>query len=126
MVTCLVGASTIGLLLSFHTMTPILQVMSGSLACLIAANGANTTLLKDMLEDGQKIGTVTGVSLTCSNSLGLFAPIVTGYIVAWTGRFDMAWYMCSGALLVAGLLSVLLVGSPIRMQHEEDNPASGF
>ncbi|MFT8720001.1 MAG: MFS transporter [Acetobacter sp.] len=125
-VTCLVGASTIGLLPSFHTMTPILLVMSGSLACLIAANGANTALLTDMLEDGQKIGTVTGVSLTCSNSLGLFAPIVTGYIVAWTGRFDMAWYMCSGALLVAGLLSVLLVGSPIRMRHEKDNVASGF
>ncbi|WP_242010218.1 MFS transporter [Acetobacter conturbans] len=123
---CLAGASTIGLLPSFHTMTPILLVMSGALGCLIAANGANTALLTDMLEDGQKIGTVTGVTLTCSNSLGLFAPIVTGYIVSWTGRFDMAWYMCSGALVVAGILSVALVGSPIRMLRQGEETAAGL
>lgn len=114
---CLGGAATIGFLPRFHTMTPILLILGGSLACLIAANGANTALLTDLVEDGDKIGTVTGVTLTCSNSLGLFAPIVTGYIVSYTGRFDMAWYMCSAALTGAGLLSLLLVRAPISMQR---------
>lgn len=116
---CLAGAATIGFLPHFHTMTPILFILGGSLACLIAANGANTALLTDLIEDGDKIGTVTGVTLTCSNSLGLFAPIVTGYIVSYTGRFDMAWYMCSAALIGAGLLSLLLVRAPISMQHKQ-------
>ena len=114
---CLGGAATIGLLPKFHTMTPILLILGGSLACLIAANGANTALLTDLVEDGDKIGTVTGVTLTCSNFLGLFAPIVTGYIVSYTGRFDIAWYMCSAALITSGLLSFLLVGAPINMRR---------
>ncbi|MCE2574170.1 MFS transporter [Komagataeibacter sp. FNDCR2] len=113
--TCLVGAATIGLLPHFHTMTPILLVLSGALACLIAANGANTALLTDMVEDGRKMGAVTGVTLTCSNSLGLLSPILTGYIVSWTGSFDMAWYMCALALIVAALLSLAMVRTPIRM-----------
>ncbi|EHH68907.1 MFS transporter [Gluconobacter morbifer] len=113
---CLMGASTIGLLPSCHTMTPILLVLAGSLACLIAANGANTALLTDLVEEGDRIGTVTGVTLTCSNSLGLLAPIVTGYIVSYTGRFDMAWYTCSAALVVAGILSLLLVRNSISMR----------
>ena len=115
--TCLAGAATIGLLPHFHTMAPILVVLSVSLACLIAANGANTALLTDLVEDGQKIGTITGVTLTCSNSLGLLAPILTGYIVFYTGSFDMAWYMCAAALVCAALLSVLLVRSPIKMDR---------
>ena len=114
---CLGGAATIGLLPKFHTMTPILLILGGSLACLIAANGANTALLTDLVEDGDKIGTVTGVTLTCSNFLGLFAPIVTGYIVSYTGRFDIAWYMCSAALITSGLLSFLLVDTPITMRR---------
>lgn len=114
-VTCLVGAATIGILPHFHSLPPILLVLSGALACLIAANGANTALLTDLVEDGHKIGAVTGVTLTCSNSLGLLAPILTGYIVFYTGSFDMAWYMCAAALLVAAVLSALMVRTPIRM-----------
>lgn len=112
---CLIGASSIGTLPWFHTMQPILLVMSVSMACLIAANGANTALLTDLVEDGHRIGTVTGVTLTCSNSLGLLAPIVTGYIVSLTGQFDIAWYMCATALIIAGFFSVCAVRSTIRM-----------
>ncbi len=112
---CLIGASSIGTLPWFHTMRPILLVMSVSMACLIAANGANTALLTDLVEDSHKIGTITGVTLTCSNSLGLLAPIVTGYIVSLTGQFDIAWYMCAASLILAGVFSIFSVKSTIRM-----------
>ncbi|GAA4479019.1 MFS transporter [Gluconacetobacter asukensis] len=115
---CVTGAASIGLLPHFHTMGPILLVLSVSLCCLIAANGANTALLTDLVEDGRKIGAVTGVTLTFSNSLGLLAPIMTGYIVSYTGRFDIAWYMCAVALVVAGILSIVLVDRPIVMKAE--------
>ncbi|MBB2200836.1 MFS transporter [Gluconacetobacter tumulisoli] len=117
---CLTGAASIGLLPHFHTMAPILLVLSISLCGLIAANGANTALLTDLVEDGRKIGAVTGVTLTFSNSLGLLAPIVTGYIVSYTGRFDVAWYMCSAALVVAGLLSIATVRRSIAMNAGGD------
>lgn len=115
---CVTGAASIGLLPHFHTMAPILLVLSISLCCLIAANGANTALLTDLVEDGRRIGAVTGVTLTFSNALGLLAPIMTGYIVSWTGRFDIAWYMCAVALVGAGILSILLVDRPIVMTGE--------
>ncbi|MFT9064357.1 MAG: MFS transporter [Acetobacter persici] len=113
---CIIGSAMIGFLPFFHEEMPILAVLSLSLCCLIAANGANTAMLADMLQDGQKIGSVTGVTLTFSNALGLTAPILTGYIVAWTGNFNMAWYLCAVALIVAGLISLITVRKPIVME----------
>lgn len=112
---CIIGSAMIGFLPFFHNETPILAVLSLSLCCLIAANGANTAMLADMLQDGHKIGSVTGVTLTFSNALGLTAPILTGYIVSWTGNFNMAWYLCAVALIVAGLISLMTVRKPIVM-----------
>ncbi|MGF1277112.1 MFS transporter [Acetobacter pasteurianus] len=112
---CIIGSAMIGVLPFFHQATPILIILSLSLCCLIAANGANTAMLADMLQDGQKIGSVTGVTLTFSNALGLTAPILTGYIVSYTGNFNMAWYSCSVALILAGFISLLTVRKPIVM-----------
>lgn len=112
----IIGSAMIGFLPFFHEEMPILAVLSLSLCCLIAANGANTAMLADMLQDGQKIGSVTGVTLTFSNALGLTAPILTGYIVAWTGNFNMAWYLCAVALIVAGVISLMTVRKPIVME----------
>lgn len=113
---CIMGSSIIGVLPFFHSELPILIILSLSLCFLIAANGANTAMLTDMLEDGQKIGSVTGVTLTCSNAIGLTAPIVTGYIVSYTGSFNAAWYACSIALFVAACVSLMTVRQPIRMK----------
>lgn len=113
---CIIGSSIIGILPFFHQKWPVLFILSLSLCFLIAANGANTAMLADMLHDGQKIGSVTGVTLTFSNALGLTAPILTGYIVYWTGNFNVAWYFCAAALVLAGLVSLLTVRGPIMME----------
>lgn len=113
---CILGSSIIGILPFFHSELPILVVLSSSLCFLIAANGANTAMLADMLEDGRKIGSVTGVTLTCSNAIGLTAPIVTGYIVSYTGSFNAAWYACATSLVVAACVSFLTVRQPIAMK----------
>ncbi|MFT8419295.1 MAG: MFS transporter [Acetobacter sp.] len=112
---CIIGSSVIGALPFFHSEISILIILSLSLCCLIAANGANTAMLTDMLEDGRKIGSVTGVTLTCSNAIGLTAPIVTGYIVSYTGSFNAAWYACAISLVVAACVSLMTVRQPIRM-----------
>lgn len=112
---CILGSSVIGVLPFFHSEFAILVILSLSLCFLIAANGANTAMLTDMLEDGSKIGSVTGVTLTCSNAIGLTAPIVTGYIVSYTGSFNAAWYACAVSLIIAACVSFLTVRQPIRM-----------
>ena len=112
--TCMVLSASVGLLPFMTSMSLTLVVMGVCLAGMIAGSGANTALLADLLDDGSKIGTVTGLTLTFSNLSGLFAPIVTGYIVAGTGSFDIAWFGCSGALVIAGLTSLFMVSGPIR------------
>ncbi|GBR52233.1 glucarate/galactarate transporter [Neokomagataea thailandica NBRC 106555] len=109
------GAASIGLLPFYHSVTPILILLSISLCCLISANGSNTALLTELISDGSKIGTVTGVTLTFSNGLGLLAPIATGYIVNYTGRFDAAWYISAASLIFAGILSTILVKEEIEI-----------
>jgi MFS family permease len=116
---CLLGSASIGLLPAFHTALPILATLAISLGFLIAANGANTAMLTELVDDSSKIGAVSGVTLTFSNSLGLLAPIITGYIVASTGSFSVTWYICCAALVIAGMLSLLMVGNPIRMHRNE-------
>ena len=40
------------------------------------------------------------------NSFGVIAPIATGYVIANTGSYDMA-FVVAGVLLVVGALSTL-------------------
>lgn len=111
---CLTLSATVGLLPFMASMSMTLFIMGICLAGMIAGSGANTALLADLLDDGSKIGTVTGLTLTFSNLSGLFAPIITGYIVAGTGSFDIAWFGCSAVLLIAGLTSLLMARGPIK------------
>ncbi|WP_246384925.1 MFS transporter [Gluconacetobacter asukensis] len=116
---CMTLGATVGLLPFTNSETTALVIMSVGLAGMIAGSGANTALLTDLLDDGTKIGTTTGITLTFSNIFGLCAPIVTGYIVSGTGNFDIAWFMCAGGLMIAGLTSLFLIRSPIITRWTE-------
>lgn len=110
---CMWLSATVGFLPFTDSVPVALFSMSLCLAGMIAGSGANTALLTDLLDDGSKIGTVTGLTLTFSNIVGLCAPIITGYIVNSTGSFDIAWFMCSTGLVIAGLSSLFLVKNRI-------------
>ena len=65
------------------------------------------TLVLDTVEPGQ-VGSVSGFVLLLSNCGGIVAPLVTGYLVQWTGKFDSAFFL-AGACSVLGALTVMLV-----------------
>ncbi|KON63547.1 L-galactonate transporter [Komagataeibacter europaeus] len=109
-------AALIGLLPFVHATSAVVALIAFSLGSMIAGNGANMALLADLLREHDKIGTVTGLTLTFSNFMGMIAPIATGYIVAATNSFDATWYICAAGLILGGLLSVWLVRSEIVMK----------
>lgn len=88
----------------------LIMVALGGVATTI---GLNIALLSDLLRSPQDAGRATGLLILGGNVFGILAPIVTGYIVQSTGRYDVA-IVVAGALLVAGSLSaVLLTRVPI-------------
>ncbi|WP_428375245.1 MFS transporter [Lichenicoccus sp.] len=79
------------------------------------ANGIalNTALCNDLIRRPQDAGTAVALFTLISNLVGVTAPIVTGYVVGATGRFNGAFWL-TGMILFAGVIVLLaLVGGPI-------------
>ncbi|GMA63601.1 MFS transporter [Alicyclobacillus fastidiosus] len=67
------------------------------------------------------VGTVGSVINFFNNLMSIVAPIVTGFVVDWTGSFETA-FIIAGIVLVLGILSyVLLLGKiePIQSPFED-------
>ncbi len=69
-----------------------------------AANGA---LVSDLLRSPADAGRATAFLVLGGNTFGLLAPIVTGYVVAATGSFNMA-FVVAGTLALVGAVAALL------------------
>lgn len=72
------------------------------------------------------VGTVGSVINFFNNLMSIVAPIVTGFVVDWTGSFETA-FIIAGIVLVLGILSyVLLLGKiePIQSPFEERDKVS--
>ncbi|SED51293.1 Sugar phosphate permease [Rhizobiales bacterium GAS191] len=91
-----------------------------SVSVLFLAATANIywALMLDLVPQHQ-VGGVSGFGLFVGSSAGIFAPIITGYLVQWTGAFSSA-FMLSGAVAVAGALGVFLF---VRRSAASSEPA---
>jgi ACS family glucarate transporter-like MFS transporter len=84
----------------------ILVLFSISLTCVSTAMATNIALTNDLLTDGERSGVAVSVLIFGGNSFGVLAPIVTGYAVAATGGFSVA-FVIAGLLLLAGTTLIL-------------------
>jgi ACS family glucarate transporter-like MFS transporter len=99
--------------------------MSFNLTCLTL----NLILTNDLLEDSRLAATVLAMDAVMANVFGLFAPIVTGYIVKATGSFAAAFYIQGGIVVLAALICFTFTRKPIhglpRAPAETEVAASG-
>ena len=86
----------------------ILLLITIALTGQASAISLNFALLNDLLKSAADIGTATGMLVFGGNVFGLLAPIITGYVIAATGQYDLA-FVIAGCLLVVGMLSSLLL-----------------
>ena len=97
----------------------LLLIVSISLACISSALSLNIALTSDLVWNPEMVGVATGFLILGGNIFGSLVPIVTGYIVKWTGSFDLAFYLAAFLLCVAALASFSLTRRPLAFQAQE-------
>ncbi len=98
------GGAALFLLLLTQTTSPWLTVLCitlglGSLACFSSGMGINH------LDIGPKYaGVLIGLTNTAATIPGILAPIITGFIVKFTGDWNMVFYIAAAILLVGAVV----------------------
>jgi ACS family glucarate transporter-like MFS transporter len=95
------------------SLTGILVIISISLAAVASGLSLNMTLAADLLKRSEASATLAGFTFTGGNIAGIIAPIVTGYIVAATGRFDAAFAIAGVLLALGAVISFALTRGSI-------------
>jgi ACS family hexuronate transporter-like MFS transporter len=109
LVTFLGGAALcVGFSGSVTTLYAAVGLMSMALFCLYTAGPSYWAVVLDNVDKGS-VGSVTGFLHLCGSLAGMIGPVVTGYIVQHTGKFDSAFVMAgcvsaTGAIVVFFLL----------------------
>ncbi len=95
----------------------LLFLVSMSLTCISSALSLNIALTNDLTWNAEMVGTATGFLILGGNVFGSLVPIATGYIVKWTGSFDLAFYLAGFLLFVAALICFTMTRSPLSFQE---------
>ncbi|MGC1301948.1 MAG: MFS transporter, partial [Caulobacteraceae bacterium] len=87
---------------------PLIAVLAIAVTFLANAISLNAALCNDLVRSPADCGKAIGLFTSGSNVVGVLAPIVTGYLVGASHRFDGA-FLLTGAVLVVGALILLTV-----------------
>jgi MFS family permease len=93
----------------------LLCLVSVSLTCISSALSLNIALTNDLVWNPEIVGIATAFLILGGNIFGSFVPIATGYIVKWTGSFDLAFYLAGLLLFVAALVCFTMTRVPIDL-----------
>lgn len=121
----LLASSVIFLVPTLENTWLILFVITISLATCASAVSLNLSLVNDLVRSEDDVGTAAGFITAVGNLFGLLAPIVTGYVVAGTGRFAAAFVVVGVLLVVGACLSMFCTRRPIGMPTTPAAPALG-
>ena len=95
----------------------LLLLVSISLACISSALSLNIALTNDLTWNPEMLGIAIGVLILGGNIFGSLVPIITGYIVKWTGSFDYAFYLAGFLLFVAALVCFTMTREPLSFNE---------
>ena len=91
----------------------ILVLITVSLTGLSTGISLNIALAGDLLRSPADAGKAMGIQISGGNIFGLLAPIVTGYVIAYTGSYNWAFTVGGVLLLVGALITMTLTRTPI-------------
>ncbi|WP_244216127.1 MFS transporter [Pseudomonas reidholzensis] len=116
------SAMCVGLSGTVTTLTAAVALMSMSLFLLYTAGPSYWAVVLDNV-DKNNVGAVTGFLHLCGSTAGMIGPVVTGYIVQSTGKFDSAFLMAgcvslTGAVVVFFLLRESRRGPAVSVPSE--------
>ncbi len=102
--------------------TIILTLFALSLSGINAAISLNVTLVTDLVHRARDVGKAISLTILSGNIFGLLAPIITGYVVAWTGQYDWAFGI-AGVLLLIGALALAMMTRDVILPAAEPGAA---
>ena len=119
---CLLASSTLGL-----TGATLLLLVAGLMDGL---NAPAVCSLVQHFAGPRASGRWMGVQNALSNTAGMIAPVVAGYLAEATGHYDAALWV-AGAVALSGLVGWLLIVPPVRpvqwnAAEERAAPAAGL
>jgi ACS family glucarate transporter-like MFS transporter len=95
----------------------LLLLISISLACISSALSLNIALTNDLVWNPEMVGVAMGFLILGGNIFGSLVPIATGYIVKWTGSFDLAFYLAGFLLFAAALICCTMTRRPLSFEQ---------
>jgi ACS family hexuronate transporter-like MFS transporter len=93
------------------TVTGAVTLMSLAVLFMYLAAVVPWIVVQDLVEP-DCIGSVSGFNHMLANLGGLFGPLITGFIVQWTGSFAAA-FVLAGAIGIAAVVGVILGLRPL-------------
>jgi ACS family glucarate transporter-like MFS transporter len=87
------------------------------LACISGALSLNIALTNDLVWNSEIVGLAISFLMLGGNIFGSLVPIATGYIVKWTGSFDIAFYLAGFLLFVAALICFTMTRRPLSFDE---------
>ncbi|MDR3592670.1 MAG: MFS transporter [Negativicutes bacterium] len=116
------AAVSIGLCGLVNSTTSAVILMSLGIFFAYLATASYWAIIQDTVKS-DSVGRVGGFVHFLSNTAGIVAPSVTGFIVQTTGLFTSA-FLLTGGLAIIGAASVALFARPIRAPEKPRNPAA--
>jgi MFS family permease len=78
----------------------------------------NVALVNDLLREPRSAGKAVSIAIVGGNVFGVMAPVVTGYVVAGPGGYNMAFAIAGLLLLTGAASSLTLTRQPIGQDVE--------
>jgi ACS family glucarate transporter-like MFS transporter len=95
----------------------LLSLISISLACISGALSLNIALTNDLVWNPEIVGIAISFLMLGGNIFGSLVPVVTGYIVKWTGSFDIAFHLAGFLLFVAAFICFTMTRRPLNFDE---------
>ncbi|MEN4831583.1 MFS transporter [Pantoea vagans] len=118
-VSLLAAAICVALAGTIKEVVPAVMMMSVSIFFLYITGAIYWAIIQDVVHKS-RIGSISGFIHLVGSLSGIIGPIVTGFIVQHTGKFDSA-FILAGCVAALGAFLVLFV---IRSPKPEDKPVS--
>lgn len=92
------------------TIGSAITLMSVSLFLLYLTGPIYWAVIQDVVHK-DKVGSVGGAMHGLANISGIIGPLVTGFIVQFSGKYDYAFYLAGAIAIVSSLLVFVFVKS---------------
>jgi ACS family glucarate transporter-like MFS transporter len=97
----------------------VVALISLALTSISSALTLNIAMCNDLVWDPSMAATALGFQILGGNSFGIFAPILTGYIVKTTGSFNSAFFLAGALLFMGAATSLTMTRRPLAFGEDE-------